>query len=135
MARFIELPHGQINDDTGENERVTTLVNLEQVIRVTPCKEFMCNVYLKAMSKPLTVYRKYDTLCNQILNRSVALEATFPEEEIAASFIEGYNKGVGESEQRIKDAQETLIAKAVEWISSNALTDNWRSRFRQEMLK
>ena len=135
MARFIELPHGQVNSDTGENERVTTLVNLEQVIRITPCKDFMSNVYLKATPKPLTVYRKYSSLCDQILNRNIALDALFPKEEIAASYIEGYDKGVGESEQRIKDAQETLIAKAIEWISSNALTDNWRSRFRNEMLK
>lgn len=134
MARFIELPHGQINDD-GENERVTTLVSLEQVIRITPLKEFMCNVYLKGMQKPLTVYRRFDTLCDQILNRNTPLDDFFPDEEIAASYVEGYEKGVGETRQRVEDAREALIAKAVEWISVNALVDNWRSKFRQEMLK
>ena len=135
MARFIELPHGQVNPDTGENERVTSMVNMEQIIRIHPLKEFMCNIYIKSTPKPLTVYRKYDTLRAQLLGRSIELDACFPDEEIAASYIEGYEKGIGECEQRVKDAQETLIAKAVEWISSNALTDNWRSRFRQEMLK
>ena len=135
MARFIELPHGQINPDTGENERVTTLVNLEQIIRITPCKEFMCNVHIKAMPKPLTVYRRYDTLCDQILNRKLSLDSIIPDEEIAASYVEGYEKGVGEARQRVEDAREALIAKAVEWISVNALVDYWRSKFRQEMLK
>lgn len=135
MAKFIELPHGQVNPDTGENERVTSLVNIEQIIRIYPLKEFMCNVYVKATPKPLTVYRKYDTLRSQILGRSVDLDACFPDEEIAASYVAGYEKGLGESDQRIKDAKEALIAKAVEWISSNALTDNWRSRFRNDMLK
>ena len=135
MAKFIELPHGQINPDTGENERATSMVSIEQIIRIHPLKEFMCNVYIKATPKPLTVYRKYDTLRSQILGRSVELDAYFPDEEIAASYVEGYEKGLGESDQRIKDAQETLIAKAVEWISSNALTNNWRSRFRNDMLK
>ena len=135
MARFIELPHGQINPDTGENERVTTLVNLEQIIRITPCKEFMCNVHIKAMPKPLTVYRRYDTLCDQILNRNLSLDSIIPDEEITASFVEGYEKGKLETDIAVANATETLIAKAVEWISNNALVDNWRSKFRQEMLK
>ena len=92
-------------------------------------------MYIKATPKPLTVYRKYDTLRAQILNRSVDADAIFPDEEIAASYVEGYEKGIAEGEQRIKDAQEALIAKAVEWMSSNALTDNWRSRFRNDMIK
>ena len=135
MARFIELPYGQFNPDTGEHERMTILVNLEQVSTITPLKEFMCNVQIKGWSKPLTVYRRFDTLCNQILNKSIPLDATFPDEAIAASFVEGYEKGKCEKDEVIENIKEELIALAVEWISTNALVDNWRSKFRKEMLK
>lgn len=136
MARFIEIPHGRHNPETNTTERTTTLVNMECIISVSPMEdnEYMTKVTLKGAGKTLGAYRKYDTLRTQLTNRDADVFEVFPEEEITAAYHNGYLKGLADSVGERQELQKEFIAKAIEWLSTNPLIDNWRSRFNKDMM-
>lgn len=136
MARFIELPYGVYNEETKTTERTTSFVNLEQVTSITPIGEFMCKVTLRGADKNIVAYRKYDTLKAQICGQE-HLTNTYPDEELKAAYeaIKMQNDKMTEKdlEKAIKDARKVFLEQAVEWLSTNPLTDNWISRFKKDL--
>lgn len=132
MARFIEIPHGVGNPETGGMDRGATLVNVEHIISVIPSGEYMCTVNIKG-KKEIKAYRKYSTLCSQLTKRDAELFEVFPAEEISSAYDNGYMKGKEENADDAKKYLEDFIAKAVVWMESNPLIDNWRSKFRKDM--
>lgn len=133
MAKFIEIPHGVGNPETGLTDRTTTLVNIESIISITPCGDYMCLVVLKG-GKQFKAFRRYATLCSQLTHREADLFELYPGEEMAASYQNGYNKAKSEAEEDRDRIIKEFIDNATEWLTSNPLVDNWRSKFRKDML-
>ena len=134
MAKFIEIPHGVGNPETGGTDRAVMLVNIEQIISIAPYGDYMTSVTLKG-GRTFKAFRKYSTLCSMLTNKGADLFEVFPDEEITAAFASGYEKAKTEIAEDITKAKKDFIDKAVEWLSENPLIDSWRSKFRKDMLK
>lgn len=133
MAKFIELPYGNYNKESQSFERTQMLVNLDRVIKIAPEGETACKVTLAGGNVAL-VYRRYDTLMAQIMNR-YDLAQIYPEEEVAAAFNAGYEKAKAEinpSESK-KKQMKRFCQLAAEWFESNPLGIGWQGKFKKAM--
>ena len=138
MAKFIALPYGEHNPETGKLERKYMLVNLDRVVTVKPNGNYQfSSVVVLSGGKNIQVYRRYETMCAQITGRTDLMES-FDSEEISAAFEEGYAKAKAEFcktearqaydlKREVNQVRLKLVKEAVKWISSNPLGSNWKS--------
>lgn len=133
MAKFIELPYGEYNNETKKTERTQKMVNLDRVLEVQPSGEFASMVTITG-GKKIVVYRRYDTLRAQITGRQDLMES-YPDEEVSAAFDSGYQKG--RFEGRRADDHAHLIKKVVKaaylWFESNPMSNGWQGKFRRDL--
>ena len=133
MARFIELPYGEYNQETKKTERTTMMANLDQIITIKPQGEFACAVKMKGATS-IVAYRRYDTLRAQVTNRQDLME-TYPDEEVSAAYEQGYEKGKKEAMKCATRSQiiKATIKQAVMWFEENPMANGWQGKFRRDL--
>lgn len=133
MAKFIELPYGEYNQETKKTDRTMMLANLDQVVTIKQQGEFACSVKMKG-GVSVTAYRRYDTLRAQITGRQDLME-TYPDEEVSAAYEQGYEKGKKETAKNETRAQiiKATIKQAVMWFEANPMANGWQGKFRRDL--
>lgn len=141
MAKFILVPTGYCRPDTGKTERTYILVNLDQIIKITPDpnSQFASRIILRGSGGVICAYRRFDTLMSQVTGKMDAFELN-ENEEANAAYEAGYNKAKEESStsdkaiaKKLNKARFEFVQKAIHWIEHNPLGKGWRNAFQLAM--
>ena len=133
MAKFIELPYGAYSKDLNTQERKAALVNVDGIIKIQPDGDYACRVTLRGGNQ-LIAYRRFDTLSAQ-LRGGADINATYPDEEIAAAFDAGYAKAKSEINPDLSRKQlvKEVVALAAQWLETNPISTGWQTKMRKDI--